>query len=194
MSVYKCHAFIFLDQPPPWPSRTSMFSKKTSGSGNAQHGVGDADNTWLGRGGELPEDVHCISGGEYNTYCTIQYDKQYVLVHVASGGVSDESVKFEYFIKFEAIFWKAFGRMDLGLGRFIFIWMGWSESCQCTFKRWTMDHRTICMCAIVATWKSAYIRHLCWELAQATAIGTLKPNDRIWIKWNVIYFRGQLLV
>ncbi len=22
MSVYKCHAFIFLDQPPPWPSRT----------------------------------------------------------------------------------------------------------------------------------------------------------------------------
>jgi hypothetical protein len=25
MSVYKCHAFIFLDQPPPWPSRTLAF-------------------------------------------------------------------------------------------------------------------------------------------------------------------------
>jgi hypothetical protein len=24
MSVYKCHAFIFLDQPPPWPSRTVL--------------------------------------------------------------------------------------------------------------------------------------------------------------------------
>ncbi len=24
MSVYKCHAFIFLDQPPPWPSRTLL--------------------------------------------------------------------------------------------------------------------------------------------------------------------------
>ncbi len=32
MSVYKCHAFIFLDQPPPWPSRTSLliFSMKNT--------------------------------------------------------------------------------------------------------------------------------------------------------------------
>ncbi len=34
MSVYKCHAFIFLDQPPPWPSRTlhmedKLLKKKT---------------------------------------------------------------------------------------------------------------------------------------------------------------------
>ncbi len=28
MSVYKCHAFIFLDQPPPWPSRTVVLYKK----------------------------------------------------------------------------------------------------------------------------------------------------------------------
>ncbi len=27
MSVYKCHAFIFLDQPPPWLSRTLMLLK-----------------------------------------------------------------------------------------------------------------------------------------------------------------------
>ncbi len=64
-----------------------MFSKKTMGSGNALHGVGDRGLYVVGEGGgELPEDVHCISGGEYNTYCTIQYDTQYVLVHVASGG------------------------------------------------------------------------------------------------------------
>ncbi len=28
MSVYKCHAFIFLDQPPPWPSRTIYMKRK----------------------------------------------------------------------------------------------------------------------------------------------------------------------
>jgi hypothetical protein len=37
MSVYKCHAFIFLDQPPPWPSRTSM-SNETVSTGRV-HGM-----------------------------------------------------------------------------------------------------------------------------------------------------------
>ncbi len=79
MSVYKCHAFIFLDQPPPWPSRTAAMGLHWEAGGvgpppgwrtgnGCQPGNGGCSKTFKGK---KPFYLTCLKTYTSNRWSTL---------------------------------------------------------------------------------------------------------------------------